>query len=104
MPRNIVRLTILATWFCFSIAVNAQPPRGPFVASPEIHQDKTVTFRYLAAQANSVRLSGQFQPAPVEMKKDSLGIWSVTVGPIKPDIYPYSFIVDGINVMDPSNA
>ena len=37
------------------------------------------------------------------MVKDSLGIWSVTVGPLKPDIYPYSFNVDGVTVMDPAN-
>jgi enterochelin esterase-like enzyme len=27
----------------------------------------------------------------------------VTVGPVRPDIYPYSFIVDGVTVMDPAN-
>jgi enterochelin esterase-like enzyme len=37
------------------------------------------------------------------MTKDSIGIWSVTVGPVRPDIYPYSFIVDGVTVMDPAN-
>ena len=38
------------------------------------------------------------------MTKDTSGIWSVTVGPVKPDIYPYSFKVDDITVMDPANA
>ena len=38
------------------------------------------------------------------MTKDASGIWSVTVGPVKPDIYPYSFIVDGVPVMDPGNV
>jgi enterochelin esterase family protein len=38
------------------------------------------------------------------MAKDSTGIWNVTVGPIKPDIYPYSFQVDGVTVMDPANV
>jgi enterochelin esterase family protein len=38
------------------------------------------------------------------MTKDSIGIWSVTVGPITPDIYPYSFRVDGVTVMDPANV
>jgi len=33
-----------------------------------------------------------------------LGIWSVTVGPLIPDIYPYSFNVDGVTVMDPANV
>jgi enterochelin esterase family protein len=51
-----------------------------------------------------VKLSGQFQKGLVEMKKDSIGIWSVTVGPIRPDIYPYSFQVDDVTVMDPANV
>ena len=38
------------------------------------------------------------------MTKDTVGIWSITVGPIKPDIYPYSFQVDGVTVMDPANV
>ena len=38
------------------------------------------------------------------MTKDAQGIWSVTVGPVNPDIYPYSFQVDGVTVMDPANV
>ena len=38
------------------------------------------------------------------MTKDTLGIWSITTGPIQPDIYPYSFNVDGVTVMDPANV
>ncbi len=84
--------------------VRAQPPRGPLVVSPQVNADKTVTFRYLAPQAKAVELSAQFEKAPVAMTKDAQGIWSVTVGPVKPDIYPYNFRVDGISVMDPANV
>ncbi|AKD53831.1 esterase [Spirosoma radiotolerans] len=82
----------------------AQPPRGPLVMSPQVNADKTVTFRYQAPQAKAVELSAQFEKAPVAMTKDAQGIWSVTVGPVKPDIYPYSFRVDGVTVMDPANV
>ena len=81
----------------------AQPPRA-LVVSPQVNADKTVTFRYLAPLANEVKLSAQFEKAPVPMTKDAQGIWSVTVGPVKPDIYPYSFQVDGVTVMDPANV
>lgn len=37
------------------------------------------------------------------MEKDARGSWSATIGPVKPDIYPYHFIVDGVQVMDPGN-
>lgn len=83
--------------------VIAQPPRGPWIVSPQVHEDKTVSFRYLAPLAKEVMLSGQFAEEQIAMAKDSQGIWSVTVGPIKPDIYPYSFKVDGVTVMDPAN-
>lgn len=82
----------------------AQPPRGPLVVSPQVNADKTVTFRYLAPLAQEVKLSTQFEKAPVTMTKDEQGIWHVTVGPVKPDIYPYSFQVDGVTVMDPANV
>jgi enterochelin esterase-like enzyme len=82
----------------------SQPPRGPIVISPQVNADKTVTFRYLATFAREVKLNAQFEKAPVIMNRDSAGVWSVTVGPVKPDIYPYSFIVDGITVMDPANT
>jgi enterochelin esterase-like enzyme len=86
------------------ISANCQPPRGPIIVSPQVNPDKTAVFRYLAPLAREVKLSGQFLKEPVIMQKDSLGIWSVTVGPIKPDIYPYSFNVDGVTAMDPANV
>jgi enterochelin esterase family protein len=98
--QNVLSLLLLLA----VTSIQAQPPRGPFIISPQVHADKTVTFRYLAPQAKEVKLSGQFQNGPVAMEKDSIGIWSVTVGPITPDIYPYSFNVDGVTVMDPANV
>lgn len=102
--NNIIRLFFTAIMLVsFGLAV-AQPPRGPFFTSPQVNPDKTVTFRYLAPSATEVRLSAQFEKSPLPMVKDSTGIWSVKTGPVKPDIYPYSFIVDGIQVMDPGNV
>ncbi|HEY3405325.1 MAG TPA: alpha/beta hydrolase-fold protein [Ohtaekwangia sp.] len=98
------RICFTLLLICLVSVVSAQPPRGPFITSPQVNADKTVTFRYLAPLAKAVKLSGQFLSAPIEMKKDSIGIWSVTVGPVTPDIYPYSFQVDGVTVMDPANV
>jgi len=89
----------------FAFSAIGQPPRGPFVRSPQVHEDKTVTFEYLAPNAEKVLLSGQFlSGGPVEMTKGDQGIWRTTVGPIQPDIYPYNFVVDGTSVMDPGNV
>ena len=105
VTRSIQHLAFLGMIFLCAIGANAQPPRGPFVISPQVHDDKTVTFRYLAPSAKEVKLGGgQFGASQLPMTKDSIGIWSIKVGPIKPDIYPYSFVVDGITVMDPANV
>lgn len=83
----------------------AQPPRGPYVISPKVNADNTVTFSYLAPHAKVVLLEGgQFKAKDVPMTKDEQGIWRVTVGPIIPDIYPYGFKIDGVMVMDPANV
>jgi enterochelin esterase-like enzyme len=90
---------------CISTISLSQPPRGQFIISPQVHADKKITFRYLAPSAKQVLLGGsQFGATQVPMTKDSLGIWSVTVGPVKPDIYPYSFVADGVTVMDAANV
>lgn len=97
---------LLCAWLmlCLSCFAISQPPRGPLVISPQVLPDKKVTFRYLAPSAKEVKLGGsQFGAAQIPMVKDSVGIWSVTVGPVRPDIYPYSFTVDGVTVMDPAN-
>jgi len=88
---------------CISCILTGQPPRGAFVYSPQVNPDKTVTFRFNAPNALDVRLSVQSEKAPVQMVKDARGSWSATIGPVKPDIYPYNFIVDGVQVMDPGN-
>ena len=41
---------------------------------------------------------------PPAMTKEANGVWTVTVGPVKPDMYPYNFIVDGVQVADPLNT
>ncbi|WP_345240177.1 alpha/beta hydrolase-fold protein [Nibrella saemangeumensis] len=103
-PKLRTRLLFLWAIVLVPILAGAQPPRGPLVVSPQVNADKTITFRYLAPQAKTVELSAQFEKAPVAMTKDAQGVWSVTVGPVKPDIYPYSFRVNGITVMDPANV
>ncbi|MBD0260849.1 MAG: esterase, partial [Cytophagales bacterium] len=105
MPRPLLILVFAALLGCCGRFAFAQPPRGPLVVSPQVNANKTVTFRYLAPSAQEVLLNGgQFGSSAVPMTKDTAGIWSVTVGPAKPDIYPYSFQVDGITVMDPANV
>jgi len=84
----------------------ARPAAPPPVVSPEVHADRRVTFRLRAPQAREVSMSGEWaggnKAAP--MTKDENGVWSVTVGPIAPDLYGYGFTADGVGMLDPSNT
>jgi len=82
----------------------AQPPAGPApVISPDLHADRTVTFRLRAPYAQEVLFSREGTQR-VAMQKDSQGIWSITTDPLEPDFYGYSFVVDGVSIVDPSNS
>jgi enterochelin esterase family protein len=37
------------------------------------------------------------------MHKDGQGVWSVTTAPLPPDYYGYSFVADGVRLIDPLN-
>ena len=73
------------------------------VKSPEINADNTVTFRLHAPKAITVQLTGDCVDGVVSMKEDSLGVWSYTTGKLEPELYSYSFIVNGMRMLDPSN-
>ena len=62
-----------------------------------------VTFRLRAPEAKSVLLRASWAGGEIAMAKDAEGLWSVTVGPVEPDIYSYTFAVDGLHIVDPSN-
>ena len=88
----------------------AQPPGargggrgGPQIVSPEVNADKTVTLRFRAPKAQQVTLIGELDGRPYPMTKDEAGVWSVTIGPLAPDVYNYQFNVDGVIAMDPVN-
>lgn len=81
----------------------AQPSRPPPIDSPVVHPDRTVTFKFRAPNAQKVELSGQFLQSNQPLQKDESGVWSITVGPVEPNLYPYSFVVDGVGVADPAN-
>lgn len=75
------------------------------ILSPEIN-GKKVIFRLLAPEAKTVKLLGNWM-VPADLNsgtKDSNGVWSFTKNELNPDIYTYSFMVDGVKANDPNNA
>lgn len=86
----------------FAATAHAQE-RFTRIVSPEIQTNNSVTFRLRAADAHSVTMYGDWGKEGGAMTNDGTGIWSITVGPLVPDIYSYSFTTDGVKLADPSN-
>jgi enterochelin esterase-like enzyme len=90
--------------FLSALTATAQnEERAPRIVSPEISADRHVTFRVAAPNAQEVFLTGEFMREKQPLKKDASGIWSVTVGPIVPEIYHYNFQIDGVKTIDTAN-
>ena len=66
------------------------------------HEDGTVTFQYKNDHAKEVMVDVQFAGRKAMQRDAQTGLWTVTLGPAAPDMYPYCFIVDGVSVMDPT--
>jgi len=84
-------------------------PFSAQVISPEVFDDHTVTFRVKAPDAHDVRLTGsmfvgQEARKQVPFTKGDDGIWTLTLGPLKPEIYLYYIIIDGVQNVDPNNT
>ncbi len=69
-------------------------------SSPEPLPDGRVTFRLAAPSAQVVEL--ELEGKAVPMTKAG-ALWSVTTGPLEPDLYGYHFLVDGVALTDPGN-
>lgn len=86
----------------------------PFSAplnSPEVHEDRTVTFRLKAPKAQEVKLAGVALLTglgkgneQIPFTKGEDGIWTLTVGPLRPNMYAYHLNIDGVQVADPNNT
>ena len=90
---------------------------GPPIVSPEIREDNSVIFRLRAPEVDSVKITGDFLPTvkiqtaygpmdipgKADLIKDENGIWSFETNSLNPELYSYTFIVDGVTTADPSN-
>ena len=91
--------------------------RAQNIISPEVHEDNSVTFRVFAPNAKEVQVTGDFLPTvkidspmgqidgpgKAALTKDENGVWSMKTEPLGPELYNYSFIVDGFTTTDPNN-
>lgn len=76
------------------------------VKSPEMSKD-SITFRFVAPKTVKVEVSASwlgYNPAKLPMTEGKNGVWSVRIPKPAPELYTYTFVVDGINMLDPSNV
>ncbi len=74
------------------------------IVSAEVLPDHRITFRISAPKATEAVLRfGEGAPQSHPMTKGNDGVWSVTIGPIEPEIYTYFFLVDGAKMLDLAN-
>ena len=90
-----------ALWPAPGASQDRGPPRTPANLKSIEVEDGKVTFHISAPKAEAVSVSGDFGSAKLE--RDDRGVWSTTVGPLKPDFYTYSFNIDGVKTLDARN-
>ncbi|MBQ8673461.1 MAG: esterase [Bacteroides sp.] len=115
------RFTILSALMLTAVLAMAQQALwgGAQLVSPEIHPDNTVTFRLHAPKAVKVQVTGDFLPtqkmktpygefdAPgtADLTEGKEGVWEYTTpSPLAPELYSYTFLVDGLKINDPANV
>ena len=118
-----IKMMVVAALCIMGSAAQAQQNlswgQGPQVASPDVHADNSVTFNLIAPEAQKVQITGDFLPtqkikvegygeveAPgvVDLVKNDKGVWSFTSEPLKPELYTYNMMVDGVKIIDPLNV
>ena len=114
------KIMLFAAAMLLSLSAFAQQALwgGPQVVSPEINADGTVTFRYQAPKAHRVQVTGDFLPTSkvetpngtfdspgiADLKEGEKGVWEYTTPEkVAPEVYNYTFVVDGLTVLDPNN-
>ena len=114
---------ILSIALCAICAVSAVAQeklfQGANVQSPVVNADGTVTFNLFAPKAIKVEVTGDFLPTTkievpgfgtveqsgvAQLTEGKDGIWSYTTSKLAPELYSYSFNIDGMTgVKDPGN-
>jgi enterochelin esterase-like enzyme len=118
MQKHLILNVTLIVLFEFSALAQEAIFRAQQIISPEINEDQSATFRLLAPNAKLVQVTGDFLPTvkmdtqmgPVdapgkaELVKRENGVWEFKSQTLSPELYNYSFIIDGFTTTDPNNS
>jgi enterochelin esterase family protein len=110
MKKQLILTLILALFMVCPLFAQQALYGSNAIISPEIREDRTVSFRIQAPEAAEVKLTGDWMPAEgfipgsVVMEKGESGIWSHTTDVMEPELYGYAFLIDGVRTNDPNNV
>ena len=104
MKKNLLILVLLFSFIGIQAQENVDFSKKKEIISPEINADNTVTFRLDAKNAKEVKVQGDCVPEGGLLTKGEDGIWTLTTKKLNPELYSYSFYVDGAKAFDPNNA
>lgn len=99
-PEGVIALVLIMQFFIVALA---HGQANASFKSTEVHADGSITFRYVDPGASKVLLLLEGADKPLAMEKGSDGVWSLVTAPLPPEIYGYSFEVDGQPQLDPKN-
>jgi len=111
---KLIQAIVAAAVFCAPVFAQESPTTTPGtgggqsrtakVISPDLLEDGRVAFRLFAPNAAEVRVQGNWEGGEgMEMTRDGAGRWSVTTSALDPELWAYTFSVDGVRTLDPSN-
>ena len=106
MNRFIKSLACAALIGCVSNSIAQQKtpaPRPAPIISPEMKEDHGVAFHLRAPNATSVMLRGQWAKEQIPMTHGENGVWTANVPAVEAGVWEYSFVVDGLAMIDPAN-
>jgi enterochelin esterase family protein len=106
MKRLLISLAL--AMLCIGASAQERLFNSASVQSPVVNADGTVTFNLFAPKAVKVEVTGDFLPEQsnvAAMKEGPNGVWSYTTGKLAPEMYSYTFNIDGMTgVKDPANV
>ena len=78
----------------------APPPAWP---ATTVNPDGSITFRLKYPTATKVAVATDALLQPLTMTLGSDGVWTATTSSLAPEYYGYTFVVDGVKILDPLN-
>ena len=92
---------LLIVFACYSYGQNGVTGFSMPSFAPAVQKDGSILFRLRAPAARQVFV--KIEGTSIPLQKNKNGVWSGTSKKMEPDIYQYSYNVDSLSIVDPSN-